>query len=52
MLIYYYRRRNGVNDARSFLELKDDLLTFTQENLLLLLSRFKIRSVKNDPAQQ
>jgi len=27
------------NDVRPFLELRDDLLTFTQENLLLLLSR-------------
>ena len=52
MSIYYYECRNIENDVRPFLELKDDLLTFTQENLLLLLSRFKIRSVKNDPAQQ
>jgi predicted nucleotidyltransferase component of viral defense system len=28
-----------VNDVRPFLEIKDDLLTFTQENLLLLLFR-------------
>ena len=35
-----------------FLELKEDLLTFTQENVLLLLSRFKVKSAKNDPAQQ